>query len=133
MRKKLIGIFITLLFVMSNVCLVSTAKNIEQSIVEYDITIEGGFGLTITIIYDKNIIDDLDLSFVLEGIILLSIPRTYNISISEDYEKVVIRDFLIGFGPLTVCILIDGVVEKEAEGLIVGCFVFLKNKDHFVL
>lgn len=108
---------------------VETIKNVsdlDKPPDEYNITIQGGIGLTIIVIYEGEFDDELNLSFVSEGFIIFAIDKgpTYT-ALCDGRIKMVYRTIMIGLGSLNIKVLIDDEVVKEAEGMMIGFFVFL--------
>lgn len=108
---------------------VETIKNVsdlDKPPDEYNITIQGGIGLTIIVIYEGEFDDELNLGFVFEGFIIFAIDKgpTYA-ALCDGRIKMVYRTIMIGLGSLNIKVLIDDEVVKEAEGMMIGFFVFL--------
>ncbi|UCB57899.1 MAG: hypothetical protein JSV67_04630 [Thermoplasmatales archaeon] len=79
MNKNILAIGIIFLFTVSSIApmvigyKVETTKDnfeLDKSPDEYKVTIEGGIGITITVIYEGEFDDDLYLSLFLDGFII---------------------------------------------------------------
>ena len=138
MQKRLISVIILLIFlallVPNTVILNQTdvkAAYVEETPTECDITIKGGVGLKIIIVCDEEIAHSLNWSVNLDGFFIFAVSSGTSYEILPDEKtKIVAKFFLIGYMSITVQVLIDSEVVKEAEGLMIGFFVFLKEHKY---
>ena len=130
MKKEIAISSIILLLLLSNTCLLGNATYVEGTTTKCDVTIQGSIGLTIIIICEEEMNHSLNWSVNLDGffIFVFRSGNTYE-TLTDGRTEITAKILPIGFMSLTVQVLFDGEAVEDAEGYMIGFFVFLNEHN----